>query len=99
MRNLHQGAIENQNQINSQDIVYSHNLPLSEQPEKEMKRSPRKKIIIGVSSGIVVAVVIIVVAVVVTNKKDDNDNDDEGTSGIKEGFFYPIDDPNNLYPC
>ena len=97
MRNLHQGAIENQNQINSQDIVYSHNLPLSEQPEKEMKRSPRKKIIIGVSSGIVAAVVIIVVAVVVTNKKDDND--DEGTSGIKEGFFYPIDDPNNLYPC
>ena len=46
MRNLNQGNIENQNQINSQDIVYSHDLPLSEQPVKEMKRSPRKKIII-----------------------------------------------------
>lgn len=46
MRNLNQGNIENQNQINSQDIVYSHDLPLSEQPVKEMKRSPRKKVII-----------------------------------------------------
>ena len=64
---------------------------------KSQIKVPLKKLILFGSIGFLVMIVVIIVVVVVVTKKK-KDEDSEGTL-FNNGFFYPIDDQDNLHKC
>ena len=64
---------------------------------KSQIKVPLKKLILFGSIGFLVMIVVIIVVVVMVTKKK-KDEDSEGTL-FNNGFFYPIDDQDNLHKC